>query len=224
MIYGNKKKAFYLSHQSIHHGEAERVDVLVVAAEAHPRLEQSLGVVAAGGAVELLQLALIDVLIREIDFQADDAHVGRPTVVVAAGGGMPVGRPVAVARVDAIVVRGAGFGRHFLTHRGQSKGMGLPLKIKEIALHCIHRIWQRPNETHYATPLGMIHEWMKCTALDACGTKHVQYPPEDFIPASRRTPDYVTRHRDGNVQESWRSEFVQSLNTYQQMLFLILSQ
>ena len=154
---GNLVQAFYLSHQSVHHGEAERVDVLVVAAEAHPRLEQSLGVVADGGPVELLQLALVDVLVREVDFHADDAHVGRPTVAVAAAaaaGRMPVvSRPVSVAPVnDAIEVREAGFGRHFSTHREQSKRLGRPLKIKAIALHCIYRTCQRRSE--YAPTLS----------------------------------------------------------------------
>ena len=101
----------YLSHQPVHHSEAERVNVLVVAAEAHPRLEQALGVMAGGRAVELLQLALLDELIWEVDLHADDAHVDRPPIAVAAGR-IPVIRPIAVAPVDAVVVRGSGIGRH----------------------------------------------------------------------------------------------------------------
>ena len=99
------KDPSYLSHQPVHHSEAERVNVFVVAAEAHPRLEQALGVMAGGRAVELLQLALLDELIWEVDLHADDAHVNRPPVADVR---MPLTRPIAVAPVDAVVVRGSG--------------------------------------------------------------------------------------------------------------------
>ena len=52
--------------------------------------------------------------------------------------------------------------------------------------------------------LGMNRKWMKrldtTTASSTCGIKHVQYLLSDFIPTSWRTPDSLTRHREGNVR------------------------
>jgi len=71
--------------QTIQDRQTDRVDVLVVEAEAHARLTQADCVLALGDGVEFLELVLLDVLRGEVGFHGQDADVlGEERVVLHA--------------------------------------------------------------------------------------------------------------------------------------------
>lgn len=71
----------HLLHQTLNGVETERVDVLSVVAKAHLLLAQADRVLAAGHTVEAFQIILIDELVGKVNFDAQNTHSARPSVL-----------------------------------------------------------------------------------------------------------------------------------------------